>query len=157
LVVVQHDQAIGLHHGTQHTRALVAGGAHLQTALCVARHETALVLGAARFLAQRFAAVGLQQRWLRIGTAHEPQQSRSDKREESDHHRHRVARESEQDGRFSVFCDPAHRHGAARAHRDAPEHHVAELLHHGFGVVGLAPKTLSCLWNTRSRHGASAA
>ena len=26
LVVVQHDQAIALHHGTEHTRALVAGG-----------------------------------------------------------------------------------------------------------------------------------
>jgi hypothetical protein len=31
LAVVQHDQAVGLHHGAEHARALVAGGAHLQT------------------------------------------------------------------------------------------------------------------------------
>jgi ABC-type branched-subunit amino acid transport system ATPase component len=33
LRVVQHDQAVGLHHGAEHARALVAGGAHLQRAV----------------------------------------------------------------------------------------------------------------------------
>jgi len=62
LRVAQHDQAIGLHHGAEHARALVAGDAHLQLARRVGADDAALVLGAAWFFAQGLRAFGLEQR-----------------------------------------------------------------------------------------------
>ena len=58
LAVVQHDQAVGLHHRAEHAWALIAGGADHQAAVGRATDDAALVLGAARLFADGFAAAG---------------------------------------------------------------------------------------------------
>src|SRR5437764_246209 len=70
LCMVQHDQAVGLHHGAEDAGALVAGGAHVQRAVGRGAHDAALVLGAAGLLAHGFLAVGAQQgRRCRVAAA----------------------------------------------------------------------------------------
>ena len=60
---LQHDQAVGAHHGAEHARALVAGGSDLQRAVWRGADDAALVFGAAWFFADGFKTFGLEQRW----------------------------------------------------------------------------------------------
>src|SRR5256885_16214612 len=62
------------------------------------------------------------------------QQRTADEGVERHHHRHRVARQPEQI-RLSYFSE---RHRPARAHRDFPEEHLADLRHQLLGEVGFA-------------------
>ena len=56
--MVQDDEAVGLGHRTEHTRALVACGFDLQAAIGLGGDDAALVFGAARFFADGFEAGG---------------------------------------------------------------------------------------------------
>ena len=138
LVVSQHDQAVGLHHGAEHARALVAGGADHQFACRIGADDAALVFGAAGFLAQGFRAFGLEQGQGWRLPAHELLESRAHKGCEGDHDGHRVTRQAKQHSRALTTLDAAHGHGAAGAHGDAPEGHIAQFFHHGLGVIGFA-------------------
>src|SRR6267378_2798284 len=64
------------------------------------------------------------------------QQRTAHERVEGHHHRHRVARQPEQI-RMSYFSE---RHRPARAHRDLPEQHFADLRHQLLGEVRLADR-----------------
>ena len=128
LRVVQHDQAVGLHHRAEHARALVAGDAHLQRAV-------GAVLTMPRWYSVRpgFLRIGS---WLRACSsgggdcACSPscaagRGARRPGRSPSPRPGCRAGRTAPPAVR--ACRDAAHRHRAARPHGDAPEGHVAEL------------------------------
>ncbi len=135
--MAEHDEAVGFAHRAEHARALLAGGAHAHHAIFQFEHA-ALILGTPRLLAQRFLGNGFEQRQLDICGAHHVQQCAAHKVIEGHHHRHRVAGQAKQVGCLAAVGNLAKCHRAARAHGDAPEHHVAQLLHHLLGEVGFA-------------------
>ena len=134
LGMTQHDQAVGLHHGAEHAGVLIAGDADLQLARRVGADDAALVFGASWLFAQGFQAAGIQQERRRIGATHQLQQSRPHKSQEGDHHRHRIGWQAKQHG----LANATDGHGAARAHGNPPEGHIAQRGHHLLGVVGFA-------------------
>ncbi len=138
LFVVQDDEAVGLAHGAQDARALIAGGACSPAAVRLGLEHGALVFGAARALADRVQCAHRQQ-WLRLGASvHHAQQRLAHEGVKGHHDRHRVARQAEQHRCVHPAGDAAESHGAAGAHRDAPEGYVAEFGHDGAQMVGFA-------------------
>jgi hypothetical protein len=117
LAVVQHDEAVGLHHAGQDAAALVAGSFDLQAAVGGAGDLAALVFGAAGFFAQTLARVGLQVEggagvFGGVG-AHHAQERRAYKGQHGDHHGYRVARQAEGYGTIIFVVGLTHADAAA--------------------------------------------
>ena len=51
LLMAEHDQSIGVSHGTENARALIAGGPDLQLPLVIEANPPSLIFGAARSFA----------------------------------------------------------------------------------------------------------
>jgi hypothetical protein len=115
-------------------RALLAGDAHAPLAAFAVEHA-ALVLGAPGHFAHLFGCGGFQERDREVvGTAGKIQQRIAHELVESHHHRHRVARQAEEER----VADAAEGHRPAGTHRDLPEQHLAQLGHQLLDEIGLA-------------------